>query len=229
MAKTSKILMIFSSAPETRTGKQAGWYLPEAAHPYYLFTEGGFQVDFASPKGRDPPLNPSSVESFKDNESVKFLQDPDVKNKLSNCKTLSDVDPSNYDAIFYVGGHGPVVDLAYDAKNAELIEAFWKNDLLVAAVCHGPAALVQAKGSNGKSIFEGRKVTALSNVEEKAHGYWVEDVGFLLEDRIVELGGKYEKADPLQPHVVVDGKLYTGQNPASAKPLAERIVQDLKA
>jgi len=229
MANTSKILMVLSSASETYTGKQAGWYLPEAAHPYYSFIQAGFHVDFVSPSGPYPPVSQRSVEAFKDDESVKFLQDPDVTNKLSNCKTLEDVNPSEYEAIFYVGGHGPMIDLAKDPKNAKLVGEFWKSGLLVAAVCHGPAGLVLAKDSNGRSIFEGKKVTAFSNEEEKAAGFSAEDLGFLLEDRITELGGKVDNVGAFKPHVVVDGKLYTGQNPASAKPLAERIVKDLKA
>jgi len=228
MAKTSKILMVYTSAATTETGKPAGYYLPEAAHPYYTFLQAGFGVDFASPKGPYPPVNQGSVESFKDDESVKFLQDPDATNLLSNCKTLSDVKPSEYDAIFYVGGHGPVVDLAKDTKNAELVTTFWKNESIIAGVCHGPAALVLSKGPNGESIFDGKKSTGLSNAEEKQYGLPIEDLGFYLEDKIIELGGKFECADRWQPYVVVDGKLYTGQNPASAKPLAERIVQDLK-
>jgi len=228
MAKTPRILIILTSAATTPTGKPAGYYLPEAAHPYYSFVQAGFDVDFASPNGPYPPINQGSVESFKDDESVKFLQDPDVTNKLSNCKTLSDVNPNDYDAVFYVGGHGPVIDLSKDPKNAEIVAAFWKGDSLVTAVCHGPAALVQGKDSNGKSIFEGKRFTGFSNAEEEAYGLPVEDIGFLLEDKITELGGKFESAAGLmQPYVVVDGKLYTGQNPASAKPLAERIVQDL--
>ncbi|KAF9787426.1 class I glutamine amidotransferase-like protein [Thelephora terrestris] len=224
----TKILMVFTSAKETKTGKPAGYYLPEAAHPYYAFVQAGFHVDFASPTGPYPPVSEKSVKDFRDDESVKFLQDPDVSNKFSNCEALSDVNPKDYDAVFYVGGHGPVIDLSKDPKNAELASTFWKDGKLVSAVCHGPAALVQAKSPNGKSIFEGKKFTGFSNAEEKAQGLPVEDIGFLLEDKIKELGGKFECAEPWAPCVVVDGKLYTGQNPASAKPLAERIVKDLK-
>jgi len=229
MTKTFKILMVFTSAPTTPTGKPAGYYLPEAAHPYYSFVQAGFHVDFASPNGPYPPVNQGSVEMFKDDESVKFLQDPDVTNKFSNCEALSDVNPSEYDVVFYPGGHGPVIDLSKDPKNAEIVSAFWKAGAIVAAVCHGPAALVLGKDPNGKSIFEGKRFTAFTNEEEKTYGLTVEDIGFFSEDKIRELGGKFESADGLlEPHVVVDGKLYTGQNPASAKPLAERIVQDLK-
>jgi len=225
----TKILIVLTSADKTKTGKPAGYYLPEAAHPYYSFVQAGFHVDFASPNGPYPPVSEKSVKDFKDDESVRFLQDPDVTNKLSNCKALSDVNPKDYDAVFYVGGHGPVIDLSKDPKNAELASTFWKEGKPVTAVCHGPAALVQAKDSNGKSIFAGRKFTGFSNAEEEAGGLPVEDIGFLLEDKIQELGGKFESADKLwAPYVVVDGQLYTGQNPASAKPLAERIVKDLK-
>jgi len=226
----TKILMIFSSAPITVTGKPAGWYLPEAAHPYYSFVQAGFEVDFASPEGPNPPVSESSVDKFQDPESVKFIkEDPDVRDKLSNCKKLSIVNAKDYDVIFYVGGYGPVVDLVKDDKNTELVSAFWNAGKIVSAVCHGPAGFVHAKDSHGKPIFEGKRLTALSNAEEDVHGHTLEDIGLFLEDKIVELGGKFECADKLfDPWVVVDGRLYTGQNPASAKPLADRIVQDLK-
>ncbi|KAF9787459.1 class I glutamine amidotransferase-like protein [Thelephora terrestris] len=225
----TKVLMVLSSAAATLTGKEAGWYLPEAAQPYYSFIHAGFHVDFASPEGRDPPVSQKSVEHYKDDESVKFLQDQDVVDKLEKCKKISEVNSSEYDAIFYVGGYGPVVDLADDLQNADLVSAFWQGGKIVSAVCHGPAGLIHGKDSNGKSIFEGKKVTCLSNAEEKEHGFPLKDIGFYLEDKIEELGGKFEKAKGLlECHVVVDGQLYTGQNPASAKPLADRIVQDLK-
>jgi len=97
-----------------------GWYLPEAAHPYYTFAEAGFDVDFTSPKGPNPPVDEYSVQAFTDDESVKFLKDPKVKELFANAKPLKEVDDSKYDAIFYVGGHGPVIDLATDSDNIAL-------------------------------------------------------------------------------------------------------------
>ncbi|KAH6914964.1 ThiJ/PfpI [Coprinopsis sp. MPI-PUGE-AT-0042] len=219
------VLIVLSSANETLRGRPTGWYLPEAAHPYYVLAPHA-AIDFAAPKGANPPLDPASVKAFaKDEDCTKFLNDPVVQEKLANAKKLSDIDASQYDAIFYVGGHGPVIDLAVDEVNAKLASEFWKAGKIVSAVCHGPAALVGAVDSEGKSIFEGRKFTGFSNNEEQIMGT-VEDVPFLLEDKIVGLGGKFEKAaEPWGAHVVVDGKLMTGQNPASGKGLAEEILK----
>lgn len=219
------VLIVLTSATETARGRPTGWYLPEAAHPYYVLADRA-TIDFAAPKGANPPLDQGSVKAYENDElSVKFLNDPVAQEKLANTKKLSDVDVSQYDVVFYVGGHGPVIDLAFDEVNAKLASDFWKAGKIVSAVCHGPAALVKAVDSEGKSIFAGRKFTGFSNNEEQLMGT-VEDVPFSLEDKIVALGGKFEKAEkPWGAHVVVDGKLMTGQNPASGKGLAEEILK----
>jgi len=135
-----------------------------------------------------------------------------------------------YDVIFYVGGHGPVIDLSTDKVNEKLLEDAWKEGKVVAAVCHGPAALVSAQTGHlltKHSILKGKRVAGFSNLEEEQVGK-TKDIPFLLEDRIRDLGGLYEKAEkPWEPHVVVDGNLITGQNPASARPLAQAIAQEL--
>lgn len=220
-----KILFVFTSANKTLTGGQTGWYLPEAAHPYYVLSPN-FDIDFASPGGPNPPVDESSVQQFKDD--IKFLEDETVKSKLANAKRLDSILNSHeYDAIFYIGGHGPVLDLASYPINIKLASDFWQADKIVSAVCHGPAALVGATDEAGTSIFKGRRATGFSNVEEEQVGK-VKDIPFLLEDRISQLGGSYEKAsEPWGAHVVVDGKLLTGQNPASAGPLAEAIAKAL--
>lgn len=221
------VLFVFTSADKTPSGTEIGWYLPEAAHPYYILSPH-CKIDFASPAGPNPPISERSVKKFADDvESQLFLRDEIVKTKLENALKLSEVVTKDYDAVFYIGGHGPLFDLASDPVNAELVSEFWKNDKIVSAVCHGPAALVGAKDESGKSIFSGRKVTGFSNAEEEIAG-WTQSVPFLLEDRMISLGGKYEKApEPYGIKVVLDGKLYTGQNPASAKPLAEAILKEL--
>jgi len=185
------------------------------------------QITFAAPAGPNPPLDPTSVEQFKeDEESVKFLNDETAKTKLANALVLQDVKIQDYDALFYVGGHGPVIDLPTDPTNIKLLEDAVHQKKLIAAVCHGPAALVgpQIKHLLHKhSIFHGKRFTGFSNVEEEQAGM-VKEIPFLLEDRIIELGGKYEKAEkPWEAHVVVDGLLLTGQNPASARPLAQAV------
>jgi len=133
----------------------------------------------------------------------------------------------NYDAIFYVGGHGPVLDLATDKTNADLASRFYQAGKVTSAVCHGTAALVNAKDASGKTIFVGKRFTGFSNKEERIVDK-VSIIPFLLEDEITALGGKYEAAsEPWASHVTIDGQLYTGQNPASAKPLADAIVAAL--
>ncbi|KAG9104743.1 hypothetical protein FRC06_011225 [Ceratobasidium sp. 370] len=222
----SRVLFVFTSANKTLTGAQTGWYLPEAAHPYYIL-KGKHTIDFAAPKGPNPDVDEGSVKAFTDDESVKFLQDPEVKQKFATAKKLSDVDPNEYDAIFYVGGHGPVIDLPTDQANIKLASHFFNAGKPTAAVCHGPAALVGVKDEAGKSIFSGRNATGFSDAEEEQAGK-VKDVPFLLETRIKELGGNYGKAsEAWGPKVVVDGHLITGQNPASAKGVGEAILKAL--
>jgi len=223
-----RILLILTSADKALDGAQTGYYLPEAAHPYYSFKEANYDIEFAAPKGPNPPVDNYSVETFgKDEECAKFLSDPEVKAKLAGTKKLADVKVENFDAIFYVGGHGPVIDLASDVTNANFASEFYQTGKLVAAVCHGPAALVNVKDASGKSIFAGgRKFTGFSNDEEhQAHK--VNAVPFLLEDKLASLGGVYESGEAWKPYVTIDRTLYTGQNPASAKPLADTVVKAL--
>jgi putative intracellular protease/amidase len=219
------VLFVFTSANKNLAGNQTGWYLPEAAHPYYVLAPHA-TIDFASPAGPNPPVDEKSVQLFADDkEAVAFLKDEVVQSKFNNAKKLSDVQAKDYDAIFYVGGHGPVIDLPFDAVNAKLASEFWQSGKIVSAVCHGPAALIQAVDADGKSIFSGRLFTGFSNEEEKAVD-GVNLIPFLLEDKIAGLGGKYEKAKELwASKVVVDGRLITGQNPASATDIGKAILK----
>ncbi|KAI1786694.1 class I glutamine amidotransferase-like protein [Ganoderma leucocontextum] len=222
-----RILFVFTSANKNLAGGQTGYYLPEAAHPYYVLS-GKYHLDFASPKGPNPTVDEYSVQAFPD-DVPKFLENPAVQAKLAAAKRLADVKAADYDAIFYIGGHGPVIDLPQDPANIKLAGEFWRAGKLTTAVCHGPAALVNVTDAQGASIFRGRRATAFANEEEELMNA-VKAVPFLVEDRIKELGGKYEKAaEPFDPKVVVDGMLITGQNPASAKGVAEAIDQALSA
>ncbi|KAH8834787.1 class I glutamine amidotransferase-like protein [Flagelloscypha sp. PMI_526] len=221
------ILFVLTSADTTLRGGTTGWFLPEAAHPYYVLAPHA-SIDFAAPKGPNPPLDPLSIEMFKeDEESIKFLQDPIAKDKLANAKVLADVKASDYDAIFYAGGHGPVIDLPTLPENIKLASEFFQSGKITSAVCHGPAALVGVNDSSGVSIFKGKTFTGFSNAEDVLMGK-VEDIPFLLEDKISELGGNYVKAEPWQPKVVVVGNLITGQNPASARGVGEAVLKALQ-
>jgi len=227
---TKKVLFVLTSCDKTLTGAQTGWYLPEAAHPFNVLAAApGVEIDFAAPKGPNPPVDEGSVKNFPDDAG--FLSAASPKSKLESTKKLSAVEASDYDAVFYVGGHGPMLDLSVDGDNAKLLEDFYKSNKIVAAVCHGPGALVKAKLDNGDSILKGKNVTGFSNVEEEQVGK-VKDIPFLLETRLKELGGKFTAAaEPWGTHVVVDngGKLITGQNPASAQLVGEKILEALKA
>ncbi|KAL0577719.1 hypothetical protein V5O48_004268 [Marasmius crinis-equi] len=222
------ILFVFTSADKTLTGSQTGYYLPEAAHPYYVLAPH-FTIDFASPKGANPPLDEGSVKLFaEDKESVQWLKDETVKSKLASAKKLSEVKVSDYDAVFYPGGHGPVLDLPFDTTNHKIASEFFQSGKPTSAVCHGPAALVGATGKDGKSIFNGKKATGFSNEEEETV-QMTKAVPFLLEDKIKENGGIYEKAPAAWGEkVIVDGNLITGQNPASAKAVGEALLAALK-
>ncbi|CAK5275573.1 unnamed protein product [Mycena citricolor] len=220
------VLLVFTSCSKTLTGKPTGWYLPEAAHPYYILSPHA-TIDFASPAGPNPPIDEYSVKMFTDDESVNFLKDPAVQAKFASAKKLSDVNVKDYDAILYIGGHGPCIDLSVDPVNVKLASEFFQAGKITAAVCHGPAAIVGAVDAEGKSIFAGRAATGFSNAEENAVDM-VQEIPFLLEDRIVSLGGKYEKAAEIWgPHVVRDGVLITGQNPSSAGPIGKEILKAL--
>ncbi|KAI0045988.1 class I glutamine amidotransferase-like protein [Auriscalpium vulgare] len=213
----------------TLLGSPTGWYLPEAAHPYYVLAPH-FDIDFAAPAGPNPPLDPASVENFKDDESVGFLQDDAVKARFAAAKVIGPktVDVGEYAAIFYVGGHGPVIDLASHEGNIAVANEFYRAGKTVAAVCHGPAALVGVTGADGKSIFDGKAATSFTNDEEVTMNK-VKDIPFLVEDRLNELGATFVKApEQWGVKVVTSGTLITGQNPASAKGVGEAILSALK-
>ncbi|KAH7101220.1 ThiJ/PfpI [Auriculariales sp. MPI-PUGE-AT-0066] len=226
-----RILFVFTSADSKTDGSgKTGYWLSEAAHPYYLLASHA-EIDFAAPKGANPPLDPGSVAltDKNDTESHNFMTDETVLAKFASAKKLTEVDASRYDVVYFPGGHGPVIDLAFDADNAKLASTFFQSGKIVAAVCHGPAALVGATDAAGKSIFSGRRATAFSNAEEAAikGETWIP---FLPEDKIKELGAVFEKAsEPFASFVVQDANLITGQNPASAAAVGQAILAALKA
>ncbi|KAF8683185.1 DJ-1/PfpI family [Rhizoctonia solani] len=220
-----RVLFVFTSANKTLTGSPTGWWMSEAAHPYYIL-HGKVDVDFASPKGPNPPVDEASTREPIDEESMRFWKDPEVKEKLASARKLSDIDSNDYSAVFYVGGHGPMLDLATDLDNIKLANAFFRSGKITSAVCHGPGALVGVTDASGKSIFAGRNVTGLSDTEEVIFD-GVGRIPFLLEDRIKELGGRYSKGADFTTHVVVDGNVITGQNPTSAPAVGHAILKAL--
>jgi putative intracellular protease/amidase len=209
------------------TGKPTGFWLEEFAAPYYRLKDAGAALTLASPKGGQPPLDPKSSEpGFQTDATRRFDEDAAAQAELASTVRLADVDAGKFDAVFYPGGHGPLWDLADDTDSIRLIEGFLAQSKPVAAVCHAPAVLFHVKDAAGEPLPKGKRVTGFSNSEEAAVEL-TDIVPFLVEDRLVELGGLYEKADDWTPHVVVDGLLITGQNPASSEGVADALLKAL--
>lgn len=211
------------------TGKKTGYYLPEVTHPYYALREAGVEVDVASPKGGEAPMDPSSGDRT-DAANARLLDTPADRDKLARTIRLADVDPSAYGAILFAGGHGTMWDFRGDAEVQRLAAGIHERGGVVAAVCHGPAALVDVRLSSGEHLIAGKRVTGFSNAEEEA-AQLTNVVPFLLESAMVERGARYEKAAGglWQAHVVSDGRLVTGQNPASAAGVGREVARLLAA
>lgn len=193
-----------------------------------MFKDAGAQVTVASPDGGQPPLDPKSDDpSAQTDATRRFSDDPAAQKVLANTHKLKDVSAADFDAVFYPGGHGPLWDLAEDATSIALIEAMLAAGKPVAAVCHAPGVLRHVKSADGKPLVEGKSVTGFTNTEEEAVGL-TDVVPFLVEDMLKTNGGKYSKGDDWQPHVVTDGLLVTGQNPASSEPAAEALLKMLR-
>jgi putative intracellular protease/amidase len=225
-----KILMVLTSHDQLgNTGKKTGFWLEEFAAPYYLLTDAGAAITLASPKGGQPPLDPKSDLPENHTEFTKrFRADTAAQTALANTKKLTDVSAHDFDAVFYPGGHGPMWDMPDNPISIALLEAFVKADKPVGAVCHAPVALVNVRGKNGDYLVKGKRVTGFTNSEEEAVGL-TNVVPFLLEDRLKERGGIYSQAANWAPYVQVDGKLVTGQNPASSRPGAEALLKLLQS
>ena len=225
-----KILIVLTSHDQLgETGKKTGFWLEEFAAPYYVLKDAGAEITLASPKGGQPPLDPKSDEPDAQTDATKrFKADEEAKAELASTHRLAEVKAEDFDAVFYPGGHGPLWDLAEDANSISLIEAFAKADKPVAAVCHAPGILRHVKGPDGESLVKGRKVAGFTNGEEDAVGL-TDVVPFLVEDMLKASGGRYEKGPDFQPFVLTDGKLITGQNPASSEDAAKALLGLLKA
>lgn len=225
-----KILIVLTSHDQLGgTGEKTGFWLEEFAAPYYLLKDAGAMITLASPKGGQPPLDPKSDLPENQTELTKrFRTDTAAQAELANTKKLAEVSAHDFDALFYPGGHGPMWDMPDNATSIALIEAFVKADKPVGAVCHAPVALVNVRGKDGEYLVQGKRVTGFTNAEEQAVGLTAV-VPFLLEDRLKERGGIYSKAANWDPYVQVDGKLVTGQNPASSAPAAEELLKLLRA
>ena len=209
-----------------RDRQKTGFWLEEFAAPYYTFLDAGALITLASPKGGQPPLDPSSDTA--DGQTTftrRFKADVAANVALANTVRLNTVEAAPFDGVFYPGGHGPLWDLAEDAESISLIEAFCRAHKPVAVVCHAPGVLRHVE-LDGQALVKGRRVTGFSNTEEAAVCL-TKVVPFLVEDELKRLGGHYEKAADWQSFTLADGCLITGQNPASSQAAAERLIKVL--
>ncbi len=221
----SALIVLTSHRTLGDTGRETGFYVGEAAHPWKVFTDAGLSVDLVSVAGGVPPQDGRDPD---DPVQQEFLADERVAAQLADTRTPADVDPADYDVIFYAGGHGTMWDFPDDTRLATLARDVYEAGGVVAAVCHGPAGLVDVTLSDGTHLVEGRRVSAFTNEEEAAVGL-TDVVPFLLQTRLEERGAKHSGAPNFAAHVVRDGRLVTGQNPASAAGVAEAALEALRA
>ncbi|MGH8191217.1 MAG: type 1 glutamine amidotransferase domain-containing protein [Rhodanobacteraceae bacterium] len=221
-----KILMVLTSHGQLgNTDKSTGVWLDEFAAPYYVFKDARADVALASPAGGQPPIDPNSEKPENLTDATKrFRGDAAATQALANTAKLAGVDAEAYDAVFYPGGHGPLWDLVENEDSVRVLETLYAQGKPVALVCHGPAALRDARGPYGLPLVRGSEVTGFSNAEEQAAGL-ADEVPFRVEDMLKEIGGEYSKADNGQSHVVSSRNLITGQNPASSTGAAKAVLE----
>lgn len=221
-----KVLIVLTSHSDLGdTGRKTGFWVEEFAAPYYALADAGVEITVASPKGGQPPIDPKSEEAEAQTKfTQRFDKDEPLKQKLAHTFKLSSVKASDYDAVFYPGGHGPLWDLTQDANSIALIEAFQQQGKPMALVCHAPCALLKVKVPNGDSLIKGKNVTGFSDTEEAAVKL-TKVVPFLLEHELKATGGRYSKGPDGGVYVQTDGLLITGQNPASSAGAAKVLLE----
>ncbi|WP_033792442.1 type 1 glutamine amidotransferase domain-containing protein [Pantoea septica] len=223
-----KVLMVLTSHDRLGdTGRKTGFWLEELAAPYYAFKDAGAEITLASPQGGNPPLDPKSNEpDFQTDLIHRFEADEEAKAQLASTVRLESVSASDFDTVFYPGGHGPLWDLAEDQHSIALIESFIAAQKPVALVCHAPGVLRHVKTAEGRPLVEGKKVTGFANSEEEGVGL-TNIVPFLVEEELIAKGGLYSKGEDWGSWVVQDGLLITGQNPGSSAATAAQLLKAL--
>jgi putative intracellular protease/amidase len=218
------VLFIVTSAAEIGPNhRKTGYFFPEVAHPYHEFTQQGYTVDFATLQGGAP-----AADGYDANDPLQQeFREGNGFVRLNTSRRLSEVDASRYDAVFIPGGLGPMVDMAHEPLVKKTVTEVFERGQVLGAVCHGPVALLGAKLSNGQYLVEGKRISAFTDEEEK--GYAIADVPFLLEEALRAQGAHFAEVSPWQPLSVVDGRLVTGQNPASASAVARDMIKLLEA
>ncbi len=224
-AEQKPVLMVLTSHAELGdTGKPTGFFLGELTHPLEVFEKAGIPAEFASIKGGEPPVDGLDLE---DGVNARYWNDPEFRAKLAATKKLSEIDPSDYAGVYFSGGHGTMWDFPDDEAVQKTAREIYEAGAPVGAVCHGPAALVNVKLSDGSYLVQGKEVSAFTNEEEDKVGL-TEVVPFLLASKLEERGAKHQPAPNFEKQVVASGKLVTGQNPASAAGVAQKMVEILE-
>ena len=220
-----KILMVLTSHDQLgNTGRKTGFWLEEFAAPYFVFRDAGVQLTLASPKGGQPPIDPKSDEPENQTDAMtRFKKDKTAQEALANTVKLSSVKAEDFDTVFYPGGHGPMWDLAEDPVSIALLESFYNSGKPIALVCHSPGVLRHVT-YKGEPLVKGKHVTGFTNGEEEAVQL-THVVPFLVEDELLQLGAIFEKKANWQPFSIVDGRLVTGQNPASSTSTAQALLK----
>lgn len=222
-----KILIALTSHAQLGgTGKATGYWLSEASHAYFAFRQAGYDVQFVSPKGGMPPVDPGSVD-LSDPLNKAFAEDPAIQAQLRQSLRPEQVNARDYRAIYFAGGHGAMWDFANNPFLTNLATSIHSNGGVVASVCHGVVAFTTLTGLDGKPMISGHRVAGFSNAEEDAIKL-TDVVPFSLQDRLVSLGGLYESGPSFESFAVDDNRLVSGQNPASSRAVAERVVRLLK-
>jgi putative intracellular protease/amidase len=223
-----KVLMVITSHDQLgNTGRKTGFWLEELAAPYYVFKESGTDITLASPKGGRPPLDPKSNDpEFRTELTRRFEKDAAAEAQLEKTVRLENVKQEDFDTVFYPGGHGPMWDLAEDKNSVKLIESFLVAGKPIALVCHAPGALRHVRTPEGEPLVRGKEVTGFTDGEEEAVGL-TKVVPFLVEDEMLRLGAIFSKKANWAVHVVSNGLLTTGQNPASSGPAAKVLIEKL--
>ncbi|WP_419905127.1 type 1 glutamine amidotransferase domain-containing protein [Kiloniella sp.] len=225
-----KILMVMTSHEDFgTTGRKTGVWMEEFAAPYYRFSEAGAEITLASPAGGQIPVDPASLgDDFKTNDTRRYEKDAEAQALLANTKKLDDVLASDFDAVFYPGGHGPLYDLTDNAASLALLSEFQAASKPIGAVCHGVTALIKAKSKSNEPLVAGLELTGFTDSEEAAVGA-TDIVPFSVEQELKNAGGKFRSADDWADFSVRDGLLITGQNPGSSDSSARFLLEALKA
>lgn len=219
-----KVLIVVSSLDKKTERLVGGYWLPELTHPVAVFDKAGVDYELASPAGGFAPFDGFDL---KDEATLAFWTNPEHRNRLGTTRRLADVNPADYAAVLLVGGHGPMWDFVNNPQLDAIVRAVYEQGGLVTAVCHGPAGLLGVTLSDGSPLLKGRRITGFTAEEEVARKYDT-IVPFELESALVAAGARFSEAPIFEPKVIVDGRIITGQNPASATPLGEAIVTALR-